>query len=220
MRSLISAVAFAAADASTGPAPAVAPLGTEAAKQAPNSNVAAPAKPSKPRVAVKTGKRTSGKPTAAKPGKATAKAEAKPDPRAERATRIAAERADVHALYAHFETNRVSVPVKPLAAFKPETTTAHPIKRNPSARQAAAIAVAFSAAGRKLSDGATAPRVFEHNGKRTCIENGALRDAVSSGLITVSGDSPETELLRIAPKATAIITGLIGARAIKAGKLA
>jgi hypothetical protein len=146
--------------------------------------------------------------------------EATPDPRVARAERIAADRSAVAALYATFEAQRASVPVKALSAFKPSATTAHPIARNPSQRQAAAIAVAFAAAGLKLIDGTAAPRVFDVNGVRSCIENGVLRDAVSSGLVTVSGDTPETETIKLAPKASAAIAGLIGSAAIKAGKLA
>jgi len=145
--------------------------------------------------------------------------EAKPDPRVARAERIAADRTVTNALYATFEANRVSVPVKPLSAFKPATSTAHPIARNPSARQAAAIATAFSANGLKLIDGTSAARVFELNGVRSCIENGALRDAISSGLVTVSGDTPETETITLCAKASASIAGLIGSSAIKAGNL-
>jgi len=181
------------------------------------STVAAPAaatKPAaKPAAAAKPGK-------PAKPVAVATTTEIKPDPRVERAARISADRSAVAALYATFESNRVSVPVKALSAFKPLATTAHPIARNPSVRQAAAIAAAFSAAGAKLSDGKSAPRVFELNGVRSCIENGVLRDAVSSGLISVTGDTPETEKLTLRPKASAAIAGLIGATAIKAGKLA
>lgn len=160
------------------------------------------------------------KPATVKPVAVATATEAKPDPRLARAERISADRTAVAALYATFESNRVSVPVKALSAFKPQSTTAHPIARQPSIRQAAAIAAAFSAAGGKLIDGKSAPRVFDLNGVRSCIENGVLRDAVSSGLIRVSGDTPETEKLTLAPKASAAIAGLIGASAIKAGKLA
>lgn len=144
---------------------------------------------------------------------------AKPDPRAAKAERIAVDRNAVAKLYTSFEANRDSIPVKPLSAFKPSTTTAHPIARNPSTRQAAAISLAFAAAGKKLSAGTSVPRVFEINGIRSCIENGVLRDAVSSGLCTVSGDSPETETIRLAAKADKAIIGLIGERIARAGKL-
>lgn len=207
----VSAIAFAAAD-NSAPANAPAPIGTDAAKQAPRSNVAAPASKPAKRAAKPGNKR-------GKPVNANAATEAKPDPRVARAERIAADRSAVAALYRAFEANRASIPVKPLSAFKPVATTAHSVMRNPSVRQAAAIAVAFSAAGVKLADGASAPRVFDLDGKRVCVENGVLRDAVSSGLIRVSGASPETEKLTIANGKRAAILGLIGERIAKAGKL-
>lgn len=162
---------------------------------------------------------------AAKPGKpakrsAAVTVEPEADKRTVRAERIAADRTDVAAFYAAFEANRSSIPVKPLSAFKPQASTAHPIDRNPSVRQAAAICAAFASAGVKLADGAKAPRVFDLDGKRSCIENGAMRDAISSGLIAVSGGSPETETLTIRAKQANVIAGLIGAKALKAAKLA
>lgn len=172
------------------------------------------AKPVKPAKAAKPAKHR-----AAKPVKAAAVTEAKPDPRAERATRIAADRKHVAALYATFESNRASVPVKALSAFKLSASTAHPIARNPSMRQAAAIAVAFAANGKKLASGGTVNRVFEIDGVRSAIENGAMRDAISAGLITVSGDSPETEKLTVSSKAATAIAGLIGPKAMRAGNL-
>jgi hypothetical protein len=198
MRTSFSTIAFAAADAASS-----------------NAGPATPAVAEKPAATAKPKRVAKPKPVAVE-----TVAEAKPDPRVARAERIAADRANVSALYATFEASRVSVPVKALSAFKPLATTAHPIARNPSQRQAAAIATAFAASGLKLIDGKSAPRVFEINGVRSCIENGVLRDAVSSGLVTVSGDTPETETIKLAPKASAAIAGLIGAAAIKAGKLA
>lgn len=146
--------------------------------------------------------------------------EAKPDERVARAERIAADRAAVHALYAGFELNRASVPVKAISAFKLAATTAHPIARNVSIRQCAALAVAFAASGRKLSSGARAPRTFEINGVPSAIENGVLRDAVSSGLVTVAGDTPETEIITLTKSATAAIISHLGSSLLdKAGIL-
>lgn len=138
--------------------------------------------------------------------------EALPDARVLRAERIAADRAAVRALYSNFEALRASVPVKPLSAFKLAKTTAHPITRGATNRQAYAIAVAFAAAGTKLADGASAPRVFEIDGRPSAIENGVLRDAVSAGLISVRGATPEAEILTIAPKANGTLRGLLGAK--------
>lgn len=146
--------------------------------------------------------------------------EAKPDPRAERAARIAADRDAVNALYARFELNRLSVPVKPLSAFKLAASSAHPVARGVSQRQCAAIAVAFAAAGVKLAAGASAARVFEIDGKPSAIENGVIRDAISSGLITVSGETPESEMLTLTKNAAVAISGQLGASLLKAAKLA
>ena len=213
MRTSFSTIAFAAADLASGAAPVTTTtaLGATAAPTVAKSNIAVtakPAKPSKPAAAAKPGK-------PAKPVATAAATEAKPDPRLARAERVSADRSVVSALYATFEANRVSVPVKALSAFKPLATTAHPISRNPSVRQAAAIVAAFVASGIKLSDGASAPRVFEINGVRSCIENGVLRDAVSSGLVRVSGNTPETEKLTIPAKQAAALAGLVGERAFK-----
>lgn len=228
MHSFISRIAFSAADLSSAsgtpatvdtaspPATGIIP---DVKLPAGRSNVAV--KPAIKRAVRKPAlsAKPAGKP--AKPGKPASKpvAAATPDKRTEAAERIAADRNAVSALYAHFDANRDSVPVKPLSAFKPEASTAHPITRNPSRRQAAAIAVAFAAASGKLTDGGKAPRVFERGNVRVCIENGVLRDAISSGLITVAGGSPEAEILTLKRGAAATIAGLLGAAALKAGKL-
>lgn len=179
------------------------------------------AKPASKPVAAKADKPATVKPVAkaaAKP--VSAPVAAKPDASAAKRDAVKADRATIDALYATFETSRLSVPVKPVAGYKLTAATAHPIARNPSARQAAAIAVAFSAAGKKLIDGATAPRVFDRNGRGFVIETGVLRDAISAGLITVSGATPATEILTIAKNATKAIAGLIGSKAMQAGRLA
>ena len=145
--------------------------------------------------------------------------ESQPDARVLRAERIAADRAAVAALYSAFETQRASVPVKPLSAFKLAATTAHPIARNVSQRQCAALAVAFAAAGKKLATGAKAPRTFDIDGKPCAIENGVLRDAVSSGLCTVSGDTPESEIIVLSKIATKAIAAQLGEKLLSAAKL-
>ncbi len=137
------------------------------------------------------------------------------DARVLRAERVAADRKAVNALYADFEANRLSVPVKALSAFKLETSKAHPVARNPSPRQAAALCAGLTANAVALADGARFPRVFEINGVNSAIENGVLRDAIASGLITVSGASPEAEIIRIAKNGAAKIAGQIGATIVK-----
>lgn len=156
-------------------------------------------------------------PAAANTTATDAVTEAKPDASALRAERIAAERASVAALYAGFDANRASVPVKPVSAFKLAATTAHPISRKPSQRQAAALAVAVAASGKKLIDGVSVARVFDHNGVNSAIENGVLRDAVSSGLARVSGDNAATETITIVKAAP--IVSLLGEKLLKQAKL-
>lgn len=199
---------------------AASPAAIIAATTAPASTPA-PAKPAK--AARKPGKAAKpGKPaTTAKPGKRTAKPanEASPDKRAERAERIGADRLAVAALYAGFELNRDSVPVKALSAFKPVSSKPNANGRNPSRRQAAAICAALSASGLKLRDGVSFPRVFDVAGVRSCIENGAAGDMLASGLVTVTGTSPETERFTVRAKQAATISGLIGDKLLKAGKL-
>jgi hypothetical protein len=146
--------------------------------------------------------------------------EATPDPRVIKAERIAADREAVRNLYSAFEASRQSIPVKPLSSFKLAKSTAHPVARGASQRQAAAIAVALAAAGVKLADGAKAKRVFEYDGRPVAIENGVLRDAISSGLVTVSGATPEAEIITVARKAAATISGLLGSTLLKAANLA
>lgn len=144
--------------------------------------------------------------------------EAKPDPRAARSERIAAERTTIGTFFSAYGS-AASVPVKSVTAFKLSPTTVHPIARRPSERQCAAICAAFAAAGAKLETGATAPRIFNIDGVNSAIENGVLRDITSSGLATVSGASPESEIIKLSNKAVAIITGLIGEKTLKAAKL-
>lgn len=130
------------------------------------------------------------------------KAAAKPavDKAAERealATRIAAERKTASDVF-HKLSESVSVPVKPLSAFKrsyKRDVTAHAIGRKPSPRQAAALFVALTAANAKLTDNAKFPRKFEMRGASYAIENGALSDAIASGLASYDSAS-ETITLR------------------------
>lgn len=214
MRNLsISRIAFNAATEPTGPA-------TEANKP----------EAEKPAIAVK---RRSAKTVKAKPGKPATKAANKPakrtaatstpatdaDKRAANAERVAADRATVTALYRHFASLGASIPVKPVRGFKLETSTVHPTERRPSVRQAAAICAAFAASGRKLSAGGKAPRCFTVNDVPSAVENGVLRDAISSGMLTVAGESPEAETLTLTKSGFAYIAANIGEKTLKQHKL-
>ena len=137
------------------------------------------------------------KPNAAKPVAAQAP---KPDAAQARialAAQIATERKTAGDVFAKL-SDAVSGPVKPLAAFKrtyKRDVTAHAIGRKPSARQAAALYVALTASKAKLTDGAKFPRQFTMRGATYAIENGALSDAIASGLATYDSAS-ETVTLR------------------------
>lgn len=92
----------------------------------------------------------------------------------------------------------VSIPVKSMQAFKrsyKRDISPHTIGRKPSPRQAAALYVALTAANVPLADGASFPRQFELRGSTYAIENGALSDALASGLCTYDTAS-ETITLR------------------------
>lgn len=143
---------------------------------------------------------------ATKATKATAKpavkAAAKPatDKAAERtalAARIASERKTANDVF-HKLSQSVSVPIKTLAAYKrtyKRDVSAHAIGRKPSPRQAAALYVALTASGVKLADNAKFPRKFEMRGAPYTVENGALSDAIASGLAAYDSAS-ETITLR------------------------
>ena len=176
---------------------------------------AAPAKPAKP-ATTKTTK------TAVKPKPATA--QAKPAPAVSAAPksdandkqalidRIAAERKTANEIFAQ-ASNAVSVPIKPLIAYKrtyKKTVTAHAIGRKPSVRQAAALAVAIAANNAKAANGATIKRTFTMRGAEYAIENGALSDALASGLCTYNAESETITITNIAE-----IKSQIGSAGIK-----
>lgn len=121
--------------------------------------------------------------------------------RAALTARIATERKTATAVFAKL-SEAISIPVKPLAAYAKQyekTCTAHPIGRKPSARQAAALYVALTAAGVKLADGAAFPRKFDMRGAAYAIENGVLRSAISAKLCTYNS---KTETITITKAAT------------------
>lgn len=177
---------------------------TDAATAKPATDAAA--KPAKP--ARKPRKPAARKPAATKAAKPAT--DAKPDQQA-LAKRIATERAHGNAVFAQL-SEAVSVPVKTLTAFKrtyKRDVQAHAIGRKPSVRQAAAIAVAQAATGKALRDGATFPRKFTMRGATYAIENGALSDAIASGLVTYNG-SDETVTVRNASEIKSQLGSAIG----------
>lgn len=139
---------------------------------------------------------------------------ATPDAAIAKAERIAADRAAVKAIYASFD-NALSIPVKPLSAFKLAPSSAHPNARGATQRQAAAIVVGLSAAGQPIADGVSFARAFEIDGRPVAIENGAARDMLASGLVTVSGATPASETFTLSRNAAKTIAGLLGSTLTK-----
>jgi len=145
--------------------------------------------------------------------KATAQAKAAAKPAVDKAAqrealsaRIASERKTANDIF-HKLSESVSVPVKTLSAFKrtyKRDVTAHAIGRKPSPRQAAALYVALTASGGKLADNVSFPRKFEMRGASYAIENGALSDAIASGLASYDSKA-ETITIRNAAELSAQI---------------
>jgi hypothetical protein len=114
---------------------------------------------------------------------------------------IAEQRQTASSIYAQADSVALSIPVKSVTAYKrtyKQAVTAHPSKRKPSPRQAAALAVALTANGTTPADGATFSRNFEMRGAPYTIENGALSDCIASGLCSYDSTSGTITLLNLA----------------------
>lgn len=139
----------------------------------------------------------------ATPPAPAAEASAPSDTSADKATRRAADRAAISAVYRGFDAGRVSIPVKPLSAFKPVAAQPHPNGRNPSERQISAFIAAAASSGVHFVAGAVVPRRFDFIDPKTgaavpsCIENGCVSDALRSGIVTVADNDPGAETFTI-----------------------
>lgn len=140
----------------------------------------------------------------AKPAPIKAAAPAKPAVKKPDAAALAAElasqRKHANAVFAKLNS-AVSVPVKPFAAFKrtyKADVQAHAIGRKPSARQAAALAVALTASGKQLRDNVSFPRKFTMQNDEYAIENGALSSAISAGLATYDSATETVTIVKAA----------------------
>lgn len=93
-----------------------------------------------------------------------------------------------------------SNPIKPLSTFRgyKRYVTAYSQPRNPSARQAAALALACLKSGKGITNGASFSRKFAHNGVECAIENRVLGDAIRSRLCNYNGDTETITLLNAA----------------------
>lgn len=157
----------------------------------------------------------------AKRGKAAQSEAPKTDDKPDLSSLILAARKQATEQIHAFDPDRLSIPVKSVAAYKRQykrNVPPHVNGRNPSERQAAAITYAVLASGQRVAPGISFKRHFSHNGQSLVIENGCLADMQKAGL--VSYDSA-TETLTIPqnprdkngnelPGATAAIIGQIG----------
>jgi len=91
-----------------------------------------------------------------------------------------------------------SVPIKPLGVRRLEVTVPHSSPRKPTERMAKTIVAACLATDQLLSARVQLPRLFEINKIAYVIENGAAKDMLKAGMISVtSGERPELEKFSI-----------------------
>jgi hypothetical protein len=172
-------------------------------------------KPAKRKPATKAAKPAETEKPASKPAeteKPASKPAEKPETEADEIADVSELRRIAANMQRTFDQQRVSVPIKPLAAFKPIAATANANGRSISVRQCAALAVAFTKQNRKLADGATIKRQFTFDAARYCIENGCSGDMLASGIIKLHADSiAGNETFILQPGATKAIIGKLGA---------
>jgi len=87
-----------------------------------------------------------------------------------------------------------SVVLKPTSQFSIRPTLPHPSPRNPTLRQAVALAAACAASGQTLKDGAIIPRVVTVDDVDAFVENGVSCDIAKSQMAAlISATAPEDE---------------------------
>lgn len=107
------------------------------------------------------------------------------------------------------EAGRLSIPVKPLSSYRPKQAKCHPMPRNYSERQAAALVASAIGSGAVLIPGVKLPRYFKFNDVPSVIENGCASDLIASGFVNLAGDGTgETFMLDKA--GVDYITGVFG----------
>lgn len=90
-----------------------------------------------------------------------------------------------------------SVPIKPLANFKPERLYANRDRFRMSVRQAAALAASAIVNRVLLAEGALIPRLMTLDSTPMAIENGVGRDILSSGMARLGGGELGREILSL-----------------------
>ena len=132
----------------------------------------------------------------------------------------AEQRKAASAFFAYVDPNSVSVPIKPLAAFKAYRAELGALRcKQPSVRQAAALAVAIIAAGKSTDSkrAVTFPRRFTLATGNYAIENGCAADCVAVGLATY--DAVTERFTVNAPQSRAIVS-LLSVSAIERARAA
>lgn len=104
-----------------------------------------------------------------------------------------------------------SVVLKPTSQFTIRPTLPHPSSRNPTLRQAVALAASCSASGQILQDKTIIPRVVTIENVDAFVENGVSCDIAKSKLASlISAAAPEDECFLLNTAQSAKIIELIG----------
>ncbi len=103
-----------------------------------------------------------------------------------------------------------SVPIKPLGERRLEPLTPHPNPRQPSARQAAALAAVVIGNSAILRPGCLLRRVFDLEDGPAVLENGVGRDMLRSGMIEIAEAIPGAEVLEVTDIGYRATLGFVG----------
>lgn len=119
-------------------------------------------------------------------------------------------RSSVNAFFLRIGIPVASVPIKPLGERRLEPLSPHPIPRQPSARQAAAIVALAIGNKAILAPGLELNRRFRLDEIEVVLENGVGRDLLKSGMLKVSSGTAGAEILKLTPLGLTETIRLIG----------
>jgi hypothetical protein len=119
------------------------------------------------------------------------------------------ERSAVNEFFFRLGASVASVPIKPISEFTPEPLIAHSQPRQPTKRQAAALAAAAVANRILLTQGALIPRRLPLS-PEAMIENGVGRDILKSGMAMVETSQVGAETLVLTDVGFAAILNALG----------
>ncbi|MEM1086388.1 MAG: GIY-YIG nuclease family protein [Pseudomonadota bacterium] len=104
-----------------------------------------------------------------------------------------------------------SVVLKPRSQFTIKPTPPHPNPRQPTLRQAVALAAACSASGSVLEDGVCIPRVVLVEGVEAFVENGVSCDIIKSEMANlIASDLAEDEYFELNRSQCTKVVELVG----------